>query len=233
MCARCGSSADHPSAHSMFDSPPSLAELRHPPSATRCWLPVARSSAPPTWVIAVTPARRPIPAAVRHLRAVVPLRDRSLRCDGHDPLEHPGSRRSTVYRAVPSGHRRRRSDCCVGFLPWKKSATDNRLTHPCVELNHLPNAARIAFAARMRRHLCIPRHIQGEPERTASHEAWAMRRFGRRLVAAAAGITALGVALSTTSANAASPAPAPSAPTALNLTAATMAQAPATRSSPA
>lgn len=60
-----------------------------------------------------------------------------------------------------------------------------------------------------------------------------MRRFGRRLAAAVTVITDLGVVLSTTSANAASPAPAPSAPTALNLTAATMAHAPATRSSPA
>lgn len=39
-----------------------------------------------------------------------------------------------------------------------------------------------------------------------------MRRFGRRLVAAVAGITVLGVVLSTTSANAASPAPRPVCP---------------------
>ncbi|MEV0806275.1 S8 family serine peptidase [Micromonospora sp. NPDC050200] len=44
-----------------------------------------------------------------------------------------------------------------------------------------------------------------------------MRRFGRRWATAVAGITVLGMVMSTTSANAASPPPAPSAPTALNL----------------
>ncbi|GAA3477093.1 S8 family serine peptidase [Streptomyces yanii] len=44
-----------------------------------------------------------------------------------------------------------------------------------------------------------------------------MRRFGRRLAAAAAGITVLGAVMSSTAANASNPTPAPSAPTSLNL----------------
>ncbi|MFE3906533.1 S8 family serine peptidase [Streptomyces sp. NPDC059153] len=44
-----------------------------------------------------------------------------------------------------------------------------------------------------------------------------MRRFGRRLAAAAAGITVLGTVLSSTAANASNPTPAPSSLTALNL----------------